>query len=39
MKGRSMLRATIAALVANALLATAARAQLREVRQVIYGMD
>lgn len=34
-----MFRASIAALVVNALFASATQAQLREVRQVIYGMD
>lgn len=34
-----MLRTAMVALIGGALLAGGARAQLREVRQIIYGMD
>lgn len=39
MKGRKMLRTMIAILVGSTLFAADARAQFREVRQEIYGMD
>lgn len=36
---REMMRATIVAIIGCALFAGGAQAQLREVHQIIYGMD